>query len=102
MCKGKEGCVCTGETINRMKVAELLKEQGGKFVTVTFAKKDGVLRKMNGRFGVMKGVKGTGKAGAHKANPYMVMWDAQAKSFRMINLATVSHVCACGSNYKVE
>lgn len=102
MCKCGDACKCK-QSVNAMKVPELLASSAGKFITVTFTKKDGSLRKLNGRFGVRKGVKGTGKAlAAHKANPYLVMWDAQIREFRMVNLATIKEVCACHKTYKVE
>lgn len=44
-------------SITKKDFAELV---GSKFFTVTFYKKDGTLRKMQGRLGVKKGVKGTG------------------------------------------
>ena len=39
-------------------MAKMIEESNGKFVTVEFYKKDGTLRKLNGRMGVTKGLVG--------------------------------------------
>lgn len=66
----------------------LLKSTNGKFFVVTFVKKDGSIRKMVCRFGVTKGVKGTGHALKEDSNIVRV-YDIQKKEFRSINLETL-------------
>jgi len=80
-------------TIHVTKVAEFLNTTKGKFFSVTFTKLDGSERKLNGRIGVFKGVKGTQKSpAAHSANPYRVVWDAVVEQFRMVNLSTIKEI----------
>lgn len=59
----------------------------GRFVTVEFIKKDGTLRKLTGRLGVKKHLKG----GKSTLNPeqYITIYDVQNAGYRAINRATI-------------
>lgn len=59
-----------------------LLNSNGKFLTVTFKKKDGSIRVMNCRLGVTKHLKG----GASTLNPekYITVYDMQSKGYRAI------------------
>lgn len=60
---------------------------GGQFMRVDFIKKDGTIRKLIGRQGVTKHVKGTGS----KAKPanIVTVWDTQAKAYRSFDKGRV-------------
>ena len=67
--------------------AALIAQSKGKFVTVTFKKKDGELRKMNCRLGVTKHLKGGTSTVDH--DRYLVVYDMQSKGYRCINKDTI-------------
>ena len=71
-------------------ITEMIKSTKGKFFSVTFVRKDGVLRKMTARIGVRKGVNGKGLAFNPRERDLMVVWDTRKKEFRMVNLKTIS------------
>lgn len=62
----------------------------GKIFTVTFLKKNGSLRVLNGRLGVTKHLKG----GLSTLNPleYITVYDLQSKGYRAINRSTIIDV----------
>lgn len=76
--------------------AQVIAQTAGRFFACEFIKKDGTRRRMLARVGVHKGVTGAGL----KFNPaeyhLVVVWDAQKRSFRMINLDTLLSL-SCGS-----
>ncbi len=88
-------------------VAQIIKAQDGKTVTVTFIKrgidkvtgKKGERRVLNGRLGVKKHLKG----GELKYNPkdydLLTIFDMQKKGYRSIALDTVESVVAAGITY---
>jgi hypothetical protein len=73
-----------------MKLSDLIMNSGGKFVTVTFIKKDGTERVLNGRLGVTKHLKG----GVSTLNPdqYITIFDIQKGGYRAINRETIKSV----------
>jgi len=90
-------------------IASIIKSQNGKAVTVTFTKKDGTERVLNGRLGVKKGVTGKGLAYNPKDYDLITVFDMRLatkfpanpeKCYRMVNLKTVSEVKAAGVVYK--
>jgi hypothetical protein len=86
--------------VRRVKLAQLFSDLDGTFATVKFRKQDGSERSMNLRFGVRKGVKGTGNAPSY--NTYGVRaYDVKIGAFRTVNLRTVSEVKARGVRYIV-
>ena len=73
---------------------ELILKSAGRFVTVTFTKKSGELRTLNGRLGVTKGLSlpvGEGVNHLDKAK-FITIWDMQAKGYRAINRETIKSV----------
>lgn len=68
---------------------QIRKTVGNKFFSITFIKKNGDVRRLNGRLGVTKGVNGIGK----KYNPsdfnYLTVYDVKNKGFRTVNVNTV-------------
>jgi hypothetical protein len=87
--------------INKYKLAALLNNTNGKFVSVEFVKKDGTLRKMNGRFGVTKHLKGGVNKTVKESNSYMTIYDTKAEGYRTINLETVKRVKFGGEVFEV-
>ena len=77
-----------------MRLADIITSSSGKFITVTFTKKDGSLRVLTGRLGVTKHLKG----GVSTLNPdqYITLYDVVNKGYRAINRATIQSVKANG------
>jgi len=73
---------------------QLLLASAGRFVSVTFRKRDGSLRVMNGRLGVTKYLKG----GVSTLNPetYITLYDTVSKGYRAVNRATIQSVTLGG------
>lgn len=90
------------EVITRTKAAEILKGTDGGFFSVFFIKKDGSLRKMTGRKGVKKGVKGVGSTVARPDTPYVTVFDVVKKNFRVLNLETLLEIKTRGTTYLVR
>ena len=66
----------------------------GRFVTVTFTKKSGELRTLNGRLGVTKGLSlpvGEGHNNLDKAK-FITIWDMKARGYRAINREAIVSV----------
>jgi hypothetical protein len=87
--------------INKLKLAALLKDTDGKFVSVEFVKKDGSLRQLTGRFGVTKHLKGGENKTVKASNSYMTIYDTQNAGYRTINLETIKTVKCGGVTYEV-
>jgi hypothetical protein len=79
------------------KLDQMLLESGGKFVSVTFTKKDGSLRKLVGRMGVKSHLKG----GVSTLDPsqYVTIYDVQNGGYRAVNRATIQSVTCEGVTY---
>lgn len=71
------------------RLAEKLEQSTG-FVTVTFVKADGTVRKMNCRMGVTKHLKG-GKSTLDAAK-YVTVYDMTKAAYRAINRETIIDV----------
>ena len=56
-----------------MKVSNLL-ALSGKFVTVTFIKNDGTIRKLNGRANVTKYLRGGAERSSDTKSKYLLLW----------------------------
>lgn len=78
--------------------AEVIKRVGGKFFSVEFVKKDGSIRNMTCRRGVVKYTNGGTSTVAHIPN-LVTVYDTQAKGYRNINLDTVKRVRAGSMEY---
>jgi len=75
-------------------LATLIEQSEGKFMTVTFVKKDGSIRVLNGRLGVTKYLKG-GKS-TLDPNKYVTLYDVQSKGYRAVNRDTIISVSIGG------
>ena len=79
---------------NIMNISDFVAQSNGKFISVEFIKKDGSLRKLNGRTGVIKHLKG-GKSTVDHAK-YMVLYDTVSAGYRCINRSTIVSVSCNG------
>tara|TARA_R110000824_G_scaffold143854_3_gene311623 strand:- start:812 stop:1093 length:282 start_codon:yes stop_codon:yes gene_type:complete len=87
--------------ISRKDGVALLKNSNGLMVGTDFIKKNGDDRKLNGRLGVKKHLKG----GELKYNPsdygLMTIFDVQKKEYRMVNLETLYAMRIQGVEYEI-
>jgi hypothetical protein len=73
-----------------MKISNFIAESKGKFITINFIKKDGTVRKLNGRIGVTKYLKnGTATVDLDK---YLIVYDTLNAGYRSVNKDTIVSV----------
>ena len=77
-----------------MQIYNAIYDSKGRFLTVEFIKKNGSLRKINGRLGVKKYLAG-GKSTLDQ-NKFIVFYDLAAKGYRAINKNTIVSVKTTG------
>jgi hypothetical protein len=78
--------------INRSQVKDFLKKTNGHFFSVEFVKKDGTVRKLVGRTGVKKYLKGGENKVEGPGRPYVTVYDVQNKGYRTVNANTVQSI----------
>jgi hypothetical protein len=71
-------------------LASLIEKSNGKMLTVTFLKRDGTMRTMNGRIGVKKYIKGSSLK--KNSSDYITMYDVQNQGYRSVNRNTIVSV----------
>ena len=78
-------------------LVQLIEDSDGKFVSVTFTKKDGSVRTLVGRLGVTKHWKG----GESRLDPakYITIFDTQNGGYRAINRETIKSVRFGGEEF---
>jgi hypothetical protein len=64
---------------------------GNRFISITFVKKDGSTRTINGRFGVVKHLKGGYNTTEHLKH-YVTIYSVADKGYRNINLNTIKRI----------
>jgi hypothetical protein len=75
-----------------MKVENVIELLGDKIFTVTFVKKDGTVRVLNGKTGVKKHLKG-GELGYDPISKGLIpVFDLKSEGYRMINSQTVKEI----------
>ena len=86
--------------MNSNELASIVAASNGRFVSVTFIKKDGTERSMLCRLGVTKHLKG----GESKLNAdqYLTVFDVQKEAYRAINRDTIVSVKLAGTTYVQE
>ena len=84
-------------TISKTEAKRILSD---KFASITFEKKNGETRKMNGRLGVKRYLKGGTNANSDKDN-FLIFWE-NGIGYRTINLETVSRIAARGKVYLIK
>mgnify|MGYP000002630702 FL=1 len=72
----------------------------GKFFTIKFIKKNGMLRELNGRLGVKKHLKGGSLGYDPKTFNYIIVFDVVNEGYRTVNVDTVTEL-TCDKN-KIE
>lgn len=77
-----------------MNISNFIASSAGKFITVTFLKKDGTIRKLNGRTGVVKHLKGG--VSTVNTDKYFVLFDTVAQGYRCVNKDTILGVTCNG------
>jgi hypothetical protein len=75
-------------------MCDFVAQSGGKFLTVEFIKKDGSIRKINGRTGVTKHLKGGKSTIDH--SKYVVLFEGATSGYRCINRDTLLSVSCNG------
>lgn len=75
-------------------LASIIDNSDGKIVSVDFIKKDGTTRKLVGRLGVKKYLKGGTKT--TDDDKYISIYDIQNHGYRSINRDTILGIRACG------
>ena len=80
-----------------MKLDHVLLASDGKFVRVTFIKKDGSTRVLNGRLGVKKHL--SGGVSTLDAEKFVTIYDVQNKGYRAVNRETIQEVAIDGVVY---
>lgn len=75
---------------------ELLDRVKGKFFTVEFFKLDGTLRKLNGRLGVRKYLRGGDKTFSDADYNMITVWDTQKKAYRSFYMTQIKSL-KCGN-----
>ena len=90
------------ETISTAQATDLILAQGDKFFTVTFIKKNGEERILNGRRGVVKYTTGEGLKFAPADYGLLTVYDMQAKGYRMITCGNITALKIGGSEYIVS
>ena len=68
-------------------LASLIDQSNGKMLTVSFIKKDGSVRVLNGRLGVTKYIKGSNLK--KNSNDYITVYDVQNKGYRSVSRDTI-------------
>lgn len=83
-------------------ITRLIENSNGKFMTVTFVKKDGQERTLNGRIGVhYNGEAAPSRFDAH-IKPYLLLWEVKTRGFRRINLDTIKAINTAGVRFTLE
>lgn len=77
-----------------MKISDFIAQSKGKFITVSFIKKDGTVRSLNGRIGVTKHLKGG--ISTVNTDQYVVVYDTAAQGYRSVNKDTIVSVTCEG------
>lgn len=77
-----------------MQIYNAIYDSNGRFLTVEFMKKDGSLRKINGRLGVKKYLRGGNSTLDN--NKFIIFYDLKNKGYRAINKKSILSVCTTG------
>ncbi len=89
------------QTCARLEVARaLMKTTNGTMVGLTFRKKDGSVRRLNGRLGVNRYCRT--RSDANDTAKMLTVYDVQNKGYRMVSLASLTEIRMRGTFYKLE
>ena len=88
------------KSLQRVTLSSIIKSAENKFVGLTFTKKDGSVRRMNGRFNVRSK---TGRAPTTSGHAeYITIYDVKNSGFRTVNLDTVQSIRTGGIELRVS
>jgi hypothetical protein len=73
-----------------LKARGTLEGTNGKFFTVVFKKADGTTRRLNGRMGVSKYLRG-GESKLNKEK-FIIVYDVVAEGYRAVNVDTIEEI----------
>ncbi len=79
------------------KLSSIIDASNGKFVSVTFIKKDGSTRVLVGRLGVKKHLKGG--VSTLDSDKFITIYDTQNEGYRAINRETIQSVRIDGEEF---
>lgn len=77
-----------------MQLFNTIYDSNGRFLTVEFVKKDGSIRKINGRLGVKKYLSGGNST--LDSNKFIIIYDLKARGYRAINKNSILSVKSTG------
>ena len=77
-----------------MQLFNTIYDSNGRFLTVEFIKKDGTIRKINGRLGVKKYLNGGNST--LDTNKFIIIYDLKARGYRAINKNSILSVKTTG------
>lgn len=77
-----------------MQLFNTIYDSNGRFLTVEFVKKDGSIRKINGRLGVKKYLNGGNST--LDSNKFIIIYDLKARGYRAINKNSILSVKTTG------
>jgi hypothetical protein len=75
-------------------IKQFINEASNKFITVTFVKKDGAVRKINGRMNVKKYLRGGSTT--VDTNKFLILYSVQDKGYRAVNKDSILSVAIDG------
>ena len=79
---------------------EIARIAGNKFISISFLKKDGTPRTINGRLHVKRYLKGGDNPNTRK-DEFLIIYSMKDKGYRTINLDSVFRVAASGKEYLI-
>jgi hypothetical protein len=88
--------------LTKQQAEDMIKASKGKIFTVTFVKKDGSTRIMNARLGVKAYLQGGSLPYNPEEKGLLPLFDIQIKSYRVINLKTITELTIGGNTYTVQ
>lgn len=69
----------------------------GRWLTVTFCKADGSVRRINGRIGVRyRGKPAYYRMDSKSGRRYLLIWSVRDRGFRRVDLSTITRIAADG------
>ena len=89
-------------SLTKQQAEDMIKASKGKIFTVTFIKKDGSTRVMNARLGVKAYLQGGSLPYNPEEKGLLPLFDIQIKSYRVINLRTITELTIGKKTYEVK
>ena len=90
------------KVLDRTRVEKVISDNKGKFFSCEFTKKDGSVRKIHGRTGVKKYLKGGVNKVQKQSNSLMTVWEKEVADYRSVNLNTMTKLTLQGVSYRIK